>query len=132
MNKQKKDSYSLKELAEATGLPPRTLRFYIARGVLPGPKQAGRNATYGKQHLKRLHQIKELKQKGLTLAAITQMLVGPELLGLPQESITWRHHNVSDDVSVLVREDCSPWRMRLISQAITDLQKSLKIQKQNN
>ena len=47
----------LAELAEKAGLPGRTIRFYIARGLLPGPLKAGRGAAYGQEHLDRLREI---------------------------------------------------------------------------
>lgn len=40
----------LAELAQKAGLPGRTIRFYIARGLLPGPLKAGRGATYGPEN----------------------------------------------------------------------------------
>jgi DNA-binding transcriptional MerR regulator len=48
---------TLAELADASGIPPRTVRFYIARGLLEGPEVAGRGATYGPGHLERLQKM---------------------------------------------------------------------------
>jgi DNA-binding transcriptional MerR regulator len=67
---------TLAELADASGIPPRTVRFYIARGLLEGPEVAGRGATYGPGHLERLQKIRRLQQRGLTLAAIARELEG--------------------------------------------------------
>ena len=62
------------ELAEASGVPARTIRFYIARGLLPPPLVGGRAACYGEQHLRELGKIKTLQQQGRTLAQIAWQL----------------------------------------------------------
>lgn len=115
-----KTSYRLDELARASGTPPRTIRFYIARGILAGPPQAGRNAVYGRAHLERLKEIARLKQKGLTLAEIARALspgVGHRDIPPPA---TCHSYALSDDVTVLVRTDVSPWRMNSIRRALAE------------
>ncbi|MFI0720452.1 MerR family transcriptional regulator [Streptomyces sp. NPDC021224] len=63
------------ELAARAGVTVRTVRFYSARGLLPppeiGPRRVGR---YGPGHLSRLALIGELRQQGLTLAAVERYL----------------------------------------------------------
>lgn len=63
------------ELAARAGVTVRTVRFYSARGLLPppqiGPRRVGR---YGPGHLSRLALIGELRQRGLTLAAVGRYL----------------------------------------------------------
>ena len=67
---------SLAELAERSGTPGRTIRFYIARGLLAGPFKAGRGASYGEAHLARLAEIREWQEKGLTQEAVIQVPAG--------------------------------------------------------
>src|ERR671922_115977 len=52
---------TLGEIAAAAGLPARTIRFYIARGLLNGPVKGGRGAAYTTEHLARLDRIKSLQ-----------------------------------------------------------------------
>ncbi|WP_327319311.1 MerR family transcriptional regulator [Streptomyces sp. NBC_01235] len=63
------------ELAARAGITVRTVRFYSAKGLLPppviGPRRVGH---YGPAHLARLALIEELRQQGLTLAAIERYL----------------------------------------------------------
>ena len=47
-------SFTLVELADVSGVPARTIRFYIAKGLLPPPLVGGRAACYGEEHLKEL------------------------------------------------------------------------------
>ena len=56
------ESYSLTELAGATGLEERTIRSYIERGLLPGAHARGRASSYSDEHLARLNIIMSLRR----------------------------------------------------------------------
>jgi len=56
------DSYSLTELADATGIEARTIRSYIERGLLPNAQARGRGASYSVEHLARLRVIQSLRR----------------------------------------------------------------------
>jgi DNA-binding transcriptional MerR regulator len=71
------DGYGLAELVGRSGLPARTIRWYQSEGLLPKPTKHGRDAVYTDDHLQRLHLIAELRDRGLTLTAIRD-LVGRE------------------------------------------------------
>jgi DNA-binding transcriptional MerR regulator len=74
--------YDLKELSAAADMTPRTIRYYITRGLLPGPlatgpgkKKTGPGKKYGSGHLERLRLIKKLKdEKNQPLSAIREAL----------------------------------------------------------
>lgn len=70
------DTYRLPELADAAGVTPRTVRYYIAQGLLPSPGRLGAGTRYGAEHLDRLHLIRRLQDQGLSLAEIRDRL-GP-------------------------------------------------------
>src|SRR5438045_4009694 len=55
------NSYSLSDLADATGIEARTIRSYTERGLLPGAEARGRAASYSKEHLSRLQVIRSLR-----------------------------------------------------------------------
>ncbi len=113
---------TLAELAEATGLPARTIRFYITRNVLHGPVKAGRGAAYGPEHLARLQEIQRLQAAGRTIAEIGRTLDGAPLEATALASPTaWLQHVVADDVMVWVRDGSSPWRTRQVRAAIGEL-----------
>jgi DNA-binding transcriptional MerR regulator len=107
---------SLSQLAAEAGIPARTVRFYIARGLLDGPEVAGRGAAYGPGHLERLRLIRELQSRGLTLAEIGRELEGPSA-SLPAPSAWWQYQ-VSPDVVVSVRADLAPWRLKQVRSAL--------------
>lgn len=65
---------TIDELAEATRVPSRTIRFYQSEGALPKPTIRGRVAYYGQAHVERLAQITELQDRGLRIRAIRDVL----------------------------------------------------------
>jgi len=67
-------AYGLQELADRSGLPVRTIRWYQSEGLLPRPEKHGRDAVYRREHLDRLELIAELRDRGLTLTAIRDLV----------------------------------------------------------
>lgn len=65
--------YRTEELAEAAGIPVRTLRFYRERKLVPPPRREGRIAWYDDQHLARLRTIAALLERGHTLGGIAEL-----------------------------------------------------------
>lgn len=66
--------FTLAELAAASGVSPRTIRYYTTEGLLPPPGERGRYAIYTGVHLRRLQLIGQLKAAYLPLAAIRERL----------------------------------------------------------
>ncbi len=67
-------SYTIADLARLTGLNVRTIRYYIAQGLIPASGESGPGAHYGQGHLDRLRLTKRLQQQHLPLAEIRQRL----------------------------------------------------------
>jgi DNA-binding transcriptional MerR regulator len=91
-------SYSLEELAEMTAVPVRTLRYYIALGILPSPARRGRGARYPESALRRLQLVKEMRSHHLPLAEIRERLAA-----IPDEALPPAGRVVAEDR--LVYED---------------------------
>ena len=64
------DPYTISDLARLSGVTPRTVRYYVAQGLLPSPEQAGPSTRYGEGHLARLRLIRRLQRDHLPLAEI--------------------------------------------------------------
>jgi DNA-binding transcriptional MerR regulator len=126
MERSKDKGLSLAELAEQSEVPGRTIRFYIARGLLPGPTQAGRGASYGQEHLHQLQEIKKLQGQGLTLTEIARSLGQGQVKSALPEPSAWWNYPVGSDVLVWVRADLSPWRLRQVHRALNQLANELK------
>jgi len=71
--------YTLADLAKLADVTPRTIRFYIAQGLLPSPEQQGPRTTYTDEHLERLRTIKALQVAHLPLAEIRAWLRGESI-----------------------------------------------------
>jgi DNA-binding transcriptional MerR regulator len=116
---------TLAELAEQSGIPARTIRFYISRGLLEGPVKAGRSAAYTSGHLARLEKIKSMQAEGRMLSEIGPLLDS----GSRQRSTVptaWWQHAIADDVVVWTRADVSPWRMKQVRAAVEEMEKRLR------
>jgi DNA-binding transcriptional MerR regulator len=66
--------YSIADLARLTGVSVRTIRYYLAQGLLPASGEAGPGAHYGQGHLDRLRLTKRLQAQHLPLAEIRRQL----------------------------------------------------------
>lgn len=67
------EDLSLTELADAAGVTPRTVRYYIQIGLLP-PAGTGPGAHYGEDYVERIRLIKKLQRSHLPLANIREEL----------------------------------------------------------
>jgi DNA-binding transcriptional MerR regulator len=68
--------YRVDELARLSGVSVDTVRFYQGRGLINAPERDGRVAWYSDDHVARLRDIRELKDKGFNLASIGRLLDG--------------------------------------------------------
>ncbi len=119
-------SWTLTDLAEATGITERTIRFYIARGILDGPGKAGRGASYSRAHVARLEEIKKLQAQGRTLFEIAAALDRGRRPSALAEPTAWWQHAIGDDVTVMVKAGTSPWRIRQIRAAMEEFARRLQ------
>ena len=67
---------SLGELTDAAQVSVRTVRYYIAEGLLPPPEGTGPGSAYTQGHLDRLRLIQRLKEVYLPLKEIRRRLSG--------------------------------------------------------
>jgi DNA-binding transcriptional MerR regulator len=103
--------YDIFELERLTGIPPRTIRYYISRGLLAPAYGRGPSATYDQGHLTRLRMIARLKDQRRPLDEIRERLarmtdedVEAELdlrPSLPVDS--WRRIMLHPDIELNVR-----------------------------
>lgn len=62
--------YDINELVARSGVPRRTIYFYVQQGILPAAAGAGLAARYSEEHLLRLAAIPLLRRRGLRLDEI--------------------------------------------------------------
>ena len=68
--------YTKQDLIEKSGLADRTIRTYIARGLLPRPVGHGLGAEYDDVHMVRAVAIGRMRAEGLRIADITERIAG--------------------------------------------------------
>src|SRR4051794_26403139 len=87
---------TLQDLAQAVGVPERTIRYYIAEGLLPPPSGRGKAAFYTEEHLLRLRLVRKLSERRVPLAEqrVQQLPVAEvrELLHEEQQLEMQRRH----------------------------------------
>lgn len=66
--------YAIGDLAGLAGATPRTIRYYVAQGLLPPPVGGGAGAHYTDDHLARLRLIRRLQRQHQPLSEIRQRL----------------------------------------------------------
>lgn len=76
-------TFKLEELAALAGISPRTIRYYVQRGLLPAPQFRGKDTVYNQSHRERLAAIQRLQAQYLPLDVITQMLDRPSEPPIP-------------------------------------------------
>jgi DNA-binding transcriptional MerR regulator len=64
------DGYSLSDLSTLSDVPARTIRYYVAQGLLPAPGREGPSTRYSAGTLARLRLIRRLQREHLPLAEI--------------------------------------------------------------
>ncbi len=126
----KRPEWSLAELVDEAGIPARTVRYYIARGLLAGPRVAGRGAVYGPEHLARLREIRNLQRQGRMLAEIAQKLDDGQRPAPVPEPTPWWGYPVADGITVNVRGDLAPWRLRQVRRLVAEMTEQLKNKQQ--
>lgn len=99
MKQEEPRSWSIAEVARLSNVSSRTLRHYPHLGILD-PAYTGQNGYryYGRQQLLRLQRILLLRELGLGLEAIAEILAGQtsqlEALAVHHDSAKTRRHHV--------------------------------------
>lgn len=65
---------TIQDLADREGVPVRTIRYYVAEGLLPGPGMRGKGTSYNEEHLLRLRLIRRLVDQRVPLQEIREQL----------------------------------------------------------
>ncbi|MBW1953018.1 MAG: MerR family transcriptional regulator [Deltaproteobacteria bacterium] len=72
--------YSIGELAELAQVSRRTVRFYVALGLISPPLGRGRGRHYTDRHLEEILTVRRLQARGVSLGEIKAQRQEPEKL----------------------------------------------------
>jgi DNA-binding transcriptional MerR regulator len=118
--------YSLTELAGLAGVTPRTVRYYVAQGLLASPGTSGPGVKYDDGHLDRLLLIRKLQREHLPLADIRQRLAGLDdatITALVDEPTTAESAIAEDSALDYIRRVLEPGRQARPAHARASLMK---------
>lgn len=126
---------SLDQLSTQSGVPGRTIRYYIQKGLIAGPEGERRGAWYTQAHLSELVRIRQWQETGLSLEAIAGLLQAkhepPVAPRRPGAIEVQSHLIVADGVELVVspeRSGLTQTQVRRLFQtvlaALNDLKKS--------
>lgn len=99
--------FSLQEIAESSGIPSRTIRYYIEKGLIPHAKGNGRSAYYTPEHLQALERVAQLRSTGMSLDEIRDTLRSIGQQGRQRRRQHWERITLHDGLEIHVRSDAA-------------------------
>ena len=128
------ERYSLDQLASLASVTPRTVRYYIAEGLVDRPHGEKRGAHYGRRHVEQLLLIRRWTEAGLSLERIRELIAGapedpPPRRTAPGSVEVWSRVTVADGLEVHIepgRAGLSPEQVRSLVRGITSLYRQLR------
>lgn len=123
------------ELSTLAGVTPRTVRYYIAEGLVDRPEGEKRGAHYLRRHLEQLLVIRRWTDAGLSLDRIRDLMAGapedPAIRRTPPGSIeVWSRVTLADGLEVHVepgRAGLTPDQTRHLVRGITALYRQVRM-----
>jgi DNA-binding transcriptional MerR regulator len=119
--------YSIHDLATLASVPTRTVRFYIAQGLMDRPYGAKRGAWYEDRHLQQLLMIRRWTDAGLSLDRVRELQAGspeeaPPRPVRPGMVEVWSRVTLADGIEIQVepgRAGMTPEQVRAFIQDVT-------------
>ena len=121
--------FSIDELSMLAGVTPRTVRYYIAKGLVDRPVGEKRGAHYVRRHLEQLLLIRRWTDAGLSLERVRELQAGAPEDPAPRRTApgsieVWSRVTVADGLEIHVepgRADLTPDQMRSLVRGISAL-----------
>ncbi len=126
--------FAIDELATLAGVTPRTVRFYIAEGLMDKPEGEKRGAHYLARHLDQLLQVRRWADAGLSLERIRELRAGaaedpPPRPVRPGAIEVWSRVTLADGLELQVepgRAGLTPEQLRALVRAVTAAYRSVR------
>jgi DNA-binding transcriptional MerR regulator len=128
------ERFALDELASLAGVTPRTVRYYIAEGIVERPVGEKRGAHYLRRHLEQLLFVRRWTDAGLSLDRVRELLAGapedPPRRATPPGSVeVWSRVTLADGLELQVepgRSGLSPEQLRALVRGVTSLYRQVR------
>jgi DNA-binding transcriptional MerR regulator len=121
--------YSIDDIVNLTGISRRTIRYYVQERLIDPPAGRGRGGFYYDSHLNALQQIKDLQEKGLSIAAIRAYEKGAPAPPAAQVRSVWLHHEIVPGLEVNVASDLEEKERRKITEIVRFARSLMKEEK---
>lgn len=113
------ERYSIDELSVLAGLTPRTVRYYIAEGLVDRPLGEKRGAHYVRRHLEQLLLVRRWTDAGLSLERVRELRSGSPEDPAPRRAAAgsievWSRVTVADGLEIHVE----PGRAQLTAEQV--------------
>lgn len=131
-------TYTIAELAAASGLRVPTLHHYLQGGLLPSPARRGPATVYTEEHMLRLRALRRMRMGGASLAEIKAKLPRMALDAVramvdppapapaapePAPAIAlerWERATLVPGLELMVRADAGPLVQRLVREIVAN------------
>lgn len=131
---QETEQLTIGELATLVGVTRRTVRFYIAQGLLDRPEGEKRGAHYLRKHLDQLLLVRRWTDAGLSLDRVRELIAGapedPPRKAAPPGSVeVWSRVTLADGLEVHIepgRAGLSPEQVRALVRGMTALYRQVR------
>lgn len=128
------ERFSIEALATLAGVTARTVRFYIAEGLVDRPVGEKRGAHYVRRHLEQLLLIRRWTDAGLSLDRIRELIAGapedpPPRRTAPGTVEVWSRVTAADGLEIHIepgRAGLSPEQVRSLVRGITALYRQVR------
>ena len=122
------ERFSIEELSTLAGVTPRTVRYYIAEGLVDRPEGVKRGSHYVRRHLEQLLVIRRWTDAGVSLERVRELLAGapedPAFRRAPPGAVeVWSRVTIADGLEVHIepgRSGLTPEQVRGFVRGITD------------
>ena len=128
------ERFSIDELSTLAGITPRTVRYYIAEGLVDRPQGEKRGAHYLRRHLEQLLLIRRWTDAGLSLDRVRELIAGAPEDPTPRRAApgsieVWSRVTVADGLEIHVepgRAELTPDQARSLIRGITALYRQVR------
>ena len=119
---------SLKDVATQTGVAARTVRYYVAEGLVKPPVTSGKYAKYTEGHVQTIKDIQKMQEDGLSLGEIKQRLSPTnEFLDVVRKTATCL--TPVPGIRVIIDDDVPVHISHIFIKALIDVAKTLPTHK---
>jgi DNA-binding transcriptional MerR regulator len=128
------ERFSIDELSTLAGVTPRTVRYYIAEGLVDRPEGEKRGSHYLRRHLEQLLVIRRWTDAGLSLERVRELMAGAPEDPAPRRAApgaveVWSRVTMADGLEVHIepgRAGLTPEQVRALVRGMTALYRQVR------